>query len=366
MELTFLKKAEERKNFLENNWNKKHLHLTNCVSDLFVLDISQLDELLLDENVESRAVVNKSERKLSYGPFNNSQIESIKKESFTFIIHNLNLIFEELNELEQQFSFLPNWLFDDIMCTYSKKASSLGAHYDPYNVMIIQAEGTRKWELQYNYDETLKENEDIKVIQNFNPEFEIILKPGDVLFIPRGCAHRGSSIEDSLSYSVGFKAIEMNKILQSYFAQQILNNEDSSILDVKQNGNTLNLEILNSFKKSLSNLLEDEEEIKKYLLKQIARNKIYDAEYIKEEIDFDIEYYRIADCKWSYTDHNDKTILCINTIIFEIASNKFDLFLNLLNQRPLELFKIQKVEDSEQIKLLNNLISYGFFEKSES
>ena len=366
MELTFIKSDEDRKNFLNQNWNRKHLHITNGVNNLFKISDVDLVELLLDQDVESRAVTYKNERKLSYGSFNLDQIKDIQKESHTFIIHNLHLIFEELNELEKQFSFLPNWLFDDIMCTYSNQDSSLGAHFDPYNVMIIQIEGQRKWELQYDFEKELKENEEIKVIKNFNAQHEFILNPGDVLFIPKGCAHRGTSLKDSLSYSIGFKAIEMNKIVQSYFAQQILNNEDSEIIDINQSNHELSQSIIDSFKAHLNELTRDEKKLKEYLLKQITPNKIYEPEIIDEEIDFNQTYFKIADFKWSYVKHNEKTLISINSSPLEISNEHFDYIYKILNNPTLELFTPFITENKEVIEFLNKILSYGFIEKSDT
>lgn len=367
MELTFLKNDVERKNFLNNFWNKKHQHVTNGVKDLFVLDKDQLDELLQDEQIESRAVVHKNQRKLTHGSFNKQQIDEIKKHSHTFIIHNLNLIFEELNILEKQFSFLPNWIFDDIMCTYSNSESSLGAHYDPYNVMIIQARGKRKWELQYNYEEELKEDEDIKVIKNFKSEFEIILNPGDVLFIPRGCAHRGSSIEDSLSYSVGFKAIELNKLLQAFYAQEILNNEQSNIIDISDFNQEMDNQILEEFVNNIQKLASDKTKIKSYLLKHLTRNKVYEPEIVSMQVSFEDEYYKIADFKWSYTEDVDLVLFSINSEVFKISKSHFySYFLELLEKPTLELFKFPKSESEEIKKLINQIISLGFIEISDT
>ena len=44
------------------------------------------------------------------------------------------------------FSFLPSWRLDDIQVSYAPGAgSTVGAHSDQYDVMLLQSDGRKEW-----------------------------------------------------------------------------------------------------------------------------------------------------------------------------------------------------------------------------
>ena len=131
-------------------------------------------------------------------------------------------------EVQKEFEFLPAWLFDDAMTTLSNAGSTIGAHIDNYNVFIIQLEGTRKWELQTNPDKEYHEGLEVKILKNFTPDTTYTLEPGDLIFIPPHVAHRGTSITDGLSLSIGFKSIE-DKAIMEQVAVELVNQFQSEL-----------------------------------------------------------------------------------------------------------------------------------------
>ena len=50
-------------------------------------------------------------------------------------------------------------------------------------------------------------------VRPFNACIDVITEPGDILYIPPGCPHDGISIENSLNYSVGFRAPAQKDLL---------------------------------------------------------------------------------------------------------------------------------------------------------
>lgn len=367
MDINFLNNNTERTEFLSNHWNQKHLHIKNAIKNIFALDQETIHELLMHDDIESRVVIEREFREMQHGPFESEEINQLEKEKYTYIIHNLNLLFEPLNKLAQHFSFIPNWLFDDLMCTYSAKETSIGAHFDPYNVVIIQAHGKRKWELQYNFNEELDFDHDVKVLKDFQPDIEIILEPGDVLFIPRGCAHRGSSLEASLSYSVGFKAIQIDKIVKNYLAEY-LSADDEKYLDINKTGNDIDKSIIKSVKKEILSLVEDDEALTSFILSQLSEPKNY-YEFDNEEasdIDFNLSYEKNPDCKWTWLDSNKSIQLAINGHTYQIDSNTFNYISPYLEMNGFESFEFKATEEKLIKEFIKILIHQEIFVISES
>lgn len=205
-------------NFLENYWEKKPLLIKAAWTKAFELATStDLLELAADQDFESRMILETGGDyawQLKHGPFNAEEYYSEGQK--TLICHKLNQLHSNFFELQNAVRFLPNWQFDDVMATLSKDGASCGAHIDNYNVFLLQGSGKRKWLLQSNPNPVYQENLDVRLLKEFVPDTEYILEPGDMLYIPPQVAHHGISIGESISYSIGFKALEYANFLDFY------------------------------------------------------------------------------------------------------------------------------------------------------
>lgn len=203
-----------KEDFLQNYWEKKPLFIKNAVKNApELVKLSELLELASDEYFESSAISKvDNEWKVEEGPFSNEKFLN-KDESWTLILHNLDLYFQKLHDLRKEVDFLPRWLFDDVMSTYSTKGSSVGAHIDTYNVFIIQAMGSREWQLELNPNKEYQKDLPIRLLKEFNINESYILEPGDMIYLPPHIGHHGISQSESLSFSIGFKSIEYKPLM---------------------------------------------------------------------------------------------------------------------------------------------------------
>ena len=117
-----------------------------------------------------------------------------------------------------QFNFIPNWRVDDLMVSYASNHGSVGAHLDSYDVFLFQAGGRRQWSINLNeYDEDdFIDGLDLKIIEGFKTEQSWQLETGDMLYLPPGVAHHGIAINDSLTFSIGFRAPSRNELLSGF------------------------------------------------------------------------------------------------------------------------------------------------------
>ena len=232
MESTFLGELTQEE-FLNNYWNKKPLLIRQAIQD--TEDFADFDDFLemsKDEEFETRMVYQSGGDypwQAKSGPFTDSDFHP--DSLWTLICHNLDLLSSTFFDLKKNVHFIPDWNFDDVMATISKKSASVGAHIDDYSVFILQGKGSRKWLLEENPNQDYIPNLDIKLLKTFNPTIEWILEPGDMIYIPPNVAHHGISLKDSISYSLGFKSIRYNHLIDHYISQIINQVEDLSFHD---------------------------------------------------------------------------------------------------------------------------------------
>lgn len=207
--------------FLQNYWNQKPCLFKGVLQEAGGLaSPDELFELALDEDFETRLALldENGKRKLTHGPLETKHVAEARRRDHALICHNLNALAPEFYELEKMVDFIPKWEFDDVMGVVSNRGMSLGAHIDNYNVFILQGQGKRRWEIQENPKVSWRQDQEIKVLEEFAPDYAWELQTGDMIYIPPGIAHHGISLEDSVSYSLGFKSLETIDVLGEYMA----------------------------------------------------------------------------------------------------------------------------------------------------
>jgi 50S ribosomal protein L16 3-hydroxylase len=115
----------------------------------------------------------------------------------------------EVAALIEPFRFVPNWRIDDVMVSTASHGGGVGAHFDHYDVFLVQGLGQRRWQIGQLCDETtaLLPHDDLRLLAHFEPTDEWLLEPGDILYVPPRVAHNGVAVgENCMTYSIGFRA----------------------------------------------------------------------------------------------------------------------------------------------------------------
>ena len=102
------------------------------------------------------------------------------------------------------------------MISYASDGGGVGPHFDSYDVFLLQAHGQRRWQISAQTDLTLVDGMPLKILQNFKPEQEFILEPGDMLYLPPHYAHDGVAIGECMTYSIGFRAPTYQEMGESF------------------------------------------------------------------------------------------------------------------------------------------------------
>lgn len=174
----------------------------------------ELAGLACEEEVESRLVIgNVATRfRLEHGPFEEDRFEQLPRRDWTLLVQDVDKHLPEVARLLEPFRFLPDWRIDDIMVSFAAPGGSVGPHTDQYDVFLLQAQGRRRWQLSERFAPALRSNCDIKVLERFEPERELIAEPGDILYLPPNVAHFGLALDEAMTFSIGFRAPDQREL----------------------------------------------------------------------------------------------------------------------------------------------------------
>ncbi|MBT4793305.1 MAG: hypothetical protein HON90_17170 [Halobacteriovoraceae bacterium] len=327
--------------FLENYWEKEFYVFRNAIPEPEeLIEIADVIEMGETEDYESRMIAkNNGEWNVSEGPYDFDQVKQ-DNEYWTLVVHNLELYLPKILALKKKLEFLPSWLFDDAMCTYSNQDSSVGAHIDNYNVFIAQLQGTRTWEVQHSPNPAYHEGLEVKLLKEFVPTQTIELNPGDIIYIPPHIAHHGISKTDSLSLSLGYKSLEDKKLMDA-LALETLNLFESDDLyhphfSEKINDHLLiSNKIVNDLKERLIAHIENEDFFKNFILKfnSTPKHTPEPCEIEYEEFQemfktsplFKDDFIRFC----AYKKSNDSFEVAINENIFNLKLEEYELIKKL-------------------------------------
>ena len=370
--------------FLLHYWQKKPLLIRSAFPHYqSPISAEELAGLACEDFVESRII---SEQKntpkwvLENGPFLEERFSKLPKSHWTLLIQGLNKIFPELDDLLQQFNFIPSWRVDDLMASYASPEGSVGPHIDQYDVFLLQASGRRKWMISETAVSmnNFEENSALKIIKNFTAESEWILEAGDMLYLPPNIAHYGIGMEDCMTFSIGFRAPSHAELLSSYIDEHIttltddLRYQDTELRQTNNPGeissaaiNNIQQLLLSHFNDTskiadwfggfITDYLDDEVEL-------IERNLTTD-EFLAE-IKNNYNLRRPATVRANYIQNKDNTIsLYLNGTKQNIQKDESDITMLFCNQTTYTYLTLKPYMDNKiALAFLCKLYNSGFIE----
>lgn len=102
-----------------------------------------------------------------------------------------------------------------------KGAQGFRAHFDTHEVFVLQIEGTKHWRLYASATELPLEGNEVPVKkEQLGPPTEAVLRPGDLLYIPRGHVHEAFTSEClSLHLTIGVRVFRWVDLLSQALAE---------------------------------------------------------------------------------------------------------------------------------------------------
>ncbi len=127
-----------------------------------------------------------------------------------------NLHSDAADALLRRFAFLPFARLDDLMVSYAAPGGGVGAHFDSYDVFLLQGSGVRRWKYGRQDDLSLRPGLPVKILRHFAPQHDVVLSAGDMLYLPPSHAHDGVAVDACMTYSIGFRAASHNEFGQAF------------------------------------------------------------------------------------------------------------------------------------------------------
>ncbi len=198
--------------FMRRHWEKKPLLVRQAIPGFSaLLERGELFDLAEREEVESRLIAQtdragRPKWQFKRGPFARRALPPLKSPKWTLLLQGMDLHHAGVHQLMQEFRFVPEARLDDLMISYATDGGGVGPHFDSYDVFLLQAHGQRRWRYGRQKDMSLVDGMPLKILANFVPEFDEVLNPGDMLYLPPRYAHDGIAVGECMTYSIGFRS----------------------------------------------------------------------------------------------------------------------------------------------------------------
>jgi 50S ribosomal protein L16 3-hydroxylase len=206
--------------FLARYWQRRPLLIKGAFAAFAdPLSPEELAGLACEEGVDARLVYTRRKTwELQSGPFSERDFTSLPDRNWTLLVQAVDQWVPEVRKLLDSVPFIPNWRVDDVMISYATPNGGVGPHFDYYDVFLVQGQGSRVWKTGQHCGECdlLRTGTGLKLLKEFHTKHEWLLEPGDVLYVPPGVAHWGTSRDNSLCYSIGFRAPALGDMLLGY------------------------------------------------------------------------------------------------------------------------------------------------------
>ncbi len=212
--------------FLRDYWQKKPLLIPNSWSDWRnPLTPEELAGLACEETVESRLIVGGDDApSVEHGPIVTERYDTLGTRDWTLLVQAVDHHVPAVAALLEPFRFVPDWRIDDVMVSFAANGGGVGAHFDQYDVFLVQGAGKRRWQVgeMCNENTKLGPHGDLRLLADFTPTEEWVLEAGDMLYIPPGIAHNGIAVgEDCMTYSIGFRAPSRSDLIGGWMENLI-------------------------------------------------------------------------------------------------------------------------------------------------
>jgi 50S ribosomal protein L16 3-hydroxylase len=194
--------------FLRRYWQKRPLLVRRALPGFRgVIGKRALFALAARSDVESRLVDRKKGRwQVTHGPLARSSLPRAGAGGWTLLVNGVNHHNARAEQLLRRFAFVPQARLDDVMVSYAAPGGGVGPHFDSYDVFLVQGQGRRAWRIARRRNFALLPGAPLKLIAGFRAEAQILLEPGDLLYLPPGWGHDGVALDPCFTCSIGFRA----------------------------------------------------------------------------------------------------------------------------------------------------------------
>lgn len=219
--------------FLQQFWQRRPCLISGWL-DPQSLSLPELIDTASEHDLPARLITGTQERAnwiLEHGPVEAGDLPE-SAQDWTVLVQEMDKASSRVEIVMNTFRhFLPDWMLDDIMVSHAMPGGSVGAHVDAYDVFLVQARGTRRWQLATDFDSRMDERFEMALLRNWRAETELLAGPGDTLYLPAGVAHHGVAEDECQTWSVGLRTPSGPELI--FFLAESLASTDTQGLRLK-------------------------------------------------------------------------------------------------------------------------------------
>lgn len=205
-------------------WNRQPFVVRGAITNEDIEALISADELAglsMEDAPQSRMVKSAGDHEnwsCRFGPFSEGDFAVAGEADWSLLVQNVEQFHPDTAELLHHFNFAPRWLMDDIMISYSATGGSIGPHIDSYHVFLVQGQGKRRWRVGREpiQDEVYVEGVEFKLLKHGFEGDTVEVNCGDVLYLPPRFGHEGTTLENAMTFSVGFLGPKTSDLLIGY------------------------------------------------------------------------------------------------------------------------------------------------------
>lgn len=221
--------------FLRDYWQQQPLLIRAAlpIAAQPPLQPDELAGLALEEWIESR-LIDSTTWQVEHGPLTEQRFAQLPERDWTLLVQAVDLWRPEVAALLDSVDFLPRWQVDDIMVSYAAAGGNVGPHIDNYDVFLLQGLGRRRWQIETQRRDycSSEQRGALRLVDDFSPDREWLLEPGDVLYLPAKFAHHGVAVEPCMTYSIGFRAPSSTEMINDLAIDLLAGDADPDFLRI--------------------------------------------------------------------------------------------------------------------------------------
>jgi ribosomal protein L16 Arg81 hydroxylase len=209
-------------NFLDEIWGQDHHHIArdraNFFDDLFPQPATPdgLLELFRHEPSGMRLVRGQDKKgadnyRLADGSLDVAGVRSDFAEGYTIVMDGIEQYVRTIGTLARSLEVELNFPTQVNAYITPPHSSGLVPHYDDHDVVVLQIQGSKCWQLYVGADrparDIQRDTENAVALESLPTPTELRLEAGDVLYVPRGRVHAAqTNAEPSVHLTVGIHA----------------------------------------------------------------------------------------------------------------------------------------------------------------
>lgn len=370
--------------FLRDYWQKKPLLIRQAIPGFrSPLRPEELAGLACEDSVESRLILEEGGEypwELRIGPFSERTFTRLPAEKWTLLVQEVDRLVPEVAALLDHFRFVPDWRIDDVMISYAPDKGGVGAHIDNYDVFLLQGMGKRRWQISHDVveDENLVPDIDVSILEDFEPDEDWVLEPGDMLYLPPRIAHYGIAVGDCMTYSIGFRAPSDAELISQYAAALAPDADprqrysDPDLTPTTRPGE-IDVRTLEHVRRAIRRAVEDESSMDRWFGRFVteSRRGYYPplpedevtTEQVREGVESGAVIRRAPGVRMAYFTRADgKTGFFVAGEEYEFDGALANFAALLANRRSLRASELAGIDDLEIYNVLADLINEGYLE----